>query len=157
VEANCPEGHFAPAVAAVFRATHRKSAGARIASPTDMRAVDLGLVVSSGALLLTLSGCFSVKGMPIGRQTPPNPPGCPVRFEYLSPKLAEERYEQVGVICYATWGSSRAAPTSDLLNPYIRAEVCRLGGEVIVRRGFCNWFHGRSGDIGTELGVYASR
>lgn len=105
-----------------------------------------------------------------------------MREERLTPREAQDRYQQVGVICYFGWGAGtftepkqthsddvfRTPPAprkppppspdqitraSVTLVADVRDEVCQLGGEVVVRQSFCRM--GRNVD-GVELGVYAT-
>jgi len=116
--------------------------------------------------------------MPVGRSVASRPPDCPVREERLSPREAQDRYQQVGVICYAGWRAApipasgqtessdvfrtppappkpadQAARDSVVLVDDVRGEVCRLGGEIVVRQGFCKI--GKYGHS-VEMGVYAT-
>jgi hypothetical protein len=136
------------------------------------------------ALALPLAGCVfaQVRSMPVGRSVASKPPDCPVREERLTPREAQDRYQQVGVICYFGWGvftsteprqtasddvfrtppvprkpppssPDQSARASDTLVADVRDEVCQLGGEIVVRQSFCRVSQRLDG---VELGVYAT-
>ena len=51
------------------------------------------------AVALPLAGCSPwVRSMPVGRSLSSKPPDCPVREERLTPREAQDRYQQVGVV-----------------------------------------------------------
>ena len=125
--------------------------------------------------------------MQVGPGATPRLPTCAVREEYLSPKEAQDQYRQVGVICHVggwqpaglvppstgSWASfdtppvdrrGGARPLIDepaTLIDDVREDTCRLGGEIIVRHGFCGFrlrassSHGSAS--GVEFGIYALR
>jgi hypothetical protein len=93
-------------------------------------------------------------GISMGRGAPPKPSGCPVRHEAVLPHEAQQRFEQVGVLCYIYPGAPQAMP-DDFLDE-IRPEACRLGGEVVVRHGLCTGGPARPRS-GVEFGVYVIR
>jgi hypothetical protein len=140
-------------------------------------------VLLAFGVALPLAGCVvaQVRSMPIGRSVASKPPDCPVREERLTPREAQDRYQQIGVICYFGWGagtSTTPGPTHSadfmatppvprtpapspaqtahdsvtLVND-VRTEVCQLGGEIVVRQGFCTV---RRHYESVELGVYAA-
>jgi len=136
------------------------------------------------AVALPLAGGIPwVRSMPVGRSVSSKPPDCPVREERLTPREAQDRYQQVGVICYFGRGvetftepgqndsadiftatppgpprppprsPDQIARASAALVDDVRDEVCQLGGEIVVRQSFCRM--GKQVD-GVELGVYAT-
>jgi hypothetical protein len=150
-------------------------------------------VIGGGlSLLLFCTACGHVRGLtwdvqtlPIGAGAPSKPPNCPVRQELLTPKEAQDRYRQVGVLCHVggwmpmqvdtsspyvatsstgSWGdlaaqtvTARPAGMRTLardpvtLLDDVREDACRLGGEIIVRHGFCG--PPRARRLGRQLGM----
>jgi hypothetical protein len=121
------------------------------------------------AAALLVAGCADVQGAAIGRPVAAKPPGCAISEARVTPKEAQDRYEQIGVICYTrtqevndecTVGPGkyscrqvRSDPKSATLIDDVRTEACRLGGEIVVRQGLCN-LRDRPG---IEVGVYIAR
>jgi hypothetical protein len=98
-------------------------------------------------LLVLFVGACRVLGpdaiiMQVGAPEPPRPKNCSVRFEQLTPHEADERYRQVGTICF--W--DRSELTNLPANPQSWSErdqrelaerVCGLGGEVFIVARAC--------------------
>jgi hypothetical protein len=105
------------------------------------------------AVMLVATGCAYgyATALPLGRGAPPRPPDCAVRYADLLPHEAQRLYEQVGFICYSYPGAPVALPPESTLIDETRPQVCRLGGEVVVRHGYCPAY----GSL--ELGVYVTR
>jgi hypothetical protein len=94
---------------------------------------------------LIVGGCAPVSAVSVGPAAEPRPENCHIREELLTPKDAESRYRQVGVVCWSE--GSQAREDRD-------HAACRLGGDVIVRVGLCTNGEGRFSTRGTEYGVY---
>jgi hypothetical protein len=130
---------------------------------------------------------WDVKSIRAGAGAPPKVPTCPVRQELISPAEAQRRYRLVGVVCHvggwdappgllfsstssgSSWAGLDTPPAKSVPGDWtpfkepvtllddVREDTCRLGGEIIVRHGFCNIplaagrFHQGSG---VEFGVY---
>jgi hypothetical protein len=109
----------------------------------------------AGALLAAAGCAFGYATvLPLGRGAPPRPHDCPVRYTDLLQHEAQRLYEQVGIICYTYPGAPANVPSQDVIMKETRAEACRLGGEVVVRHGYCPGYNRRAG---LEFGVYVTR
>jgi hypothetical protein len=95
-------------------------------------------------LILLASACTpAATAISVGPGDAPRPRGCDVRHERLTPKDAEDRYRQVGVVC---WSHGTVEDLNDA--------ACGLGGEIVVRTGLCSNGQGKMTESGVEYGVY---
>jgi hypothetical protein len=114
-------------------------------SPASRRSHGRALV-GVGVLFLLSGGCApGTTAISVGPRMPPRPKGCAIREERLTPKDAEDRYRQVGVVCWS--GGDR----EDL-----DEKACELGGDIVVRSRRCMTGEGKFTQPGIEYGVYAS-
>jgi hypothetical protein len=98
---------------------------------------------------LVLGACAPpVSAVSVGPPRYPRASNCAIREESLTPKDAENRYIQVGVVC---WSSDRQTREQR------DRAACGLGGDLVVAIGLCMNDQGRSARQGTEYGVYIEK
>jgi hypothetical protein len=92
--------------------------------------------------------------LPMGAPAAPHDPGCHVDFQRLTPKQAQDRWEQGGVVCVSIGNETLdSIMATGLLHEAVRQKACALGTEIVVPVGLC----GDSGGRGIEFGAFRLR
>jgi hypothetical protein len=87
------------------------------------------------------SGCYTLTSTGIGAPAPMRSP-CKLRVEPITPKDAEARYRQVGVVCVAAGDAFNGNDSDfnrwdDSLKSDFQVRACQVGGDVVVKAGLC--------------------
>jgi hypothetical protein len=100
---------------------------------------------------VTLSGCWAIRSTALGPPARPRPADCPIAIERRAPDQLRPRYQQIGVMCINVEPTAPYSP--GLIQDDVRAEGCRLGGELVTTVGLCTV----NRLDGVELGVFRTR
>jgi len=116
--------------------------------------------------LIVVSGC----AVPVARTlafvpAAPREQSCAIDFERASPREAQSKWRQIGVVCL---GGVACKDTDEMprdctvdevyshtdARELLRARACAMGGEVVTPVDLCTISGYRSSTSGTEFGVY---
>jgi hypothetical protein len=102
-------------------------------------------------LPLVLSGCWAIRSTALGPPAPPRAADCPLAIEHRAPDALRPRYQQIAVLCINV--DPEAPYSSGAIQDDVRAEGCRLGGDLVTTVGLCTV----NRLDGVELGVFRAR
>jgi len=106
-------------------------------------------------ILAALTGCTVVRFARVGSPSAAKPPGCPIRFEAMTPQEAFAHGErEVGSGCVAHMaGAQDWADFQESEKDQVRQAACGLGGDMVVVTGTCTEGGGPDGSPMPGLAV----